>query len=111
MVYSKCRFEFSCNEHLIQNSLNFSWEVKNQEKHDNDEQVILHQCETCGLTFDSSKLLKKHIRCHVIAPITSRECKICSKVFKSEALLRAHSRTHSNLRPYICEVHNYIIEK
>lgn len=81
-----------------------SWEETNIKVEAVDSEVVSHQCETCGITFDSLKLLKKHVRSHVIVPVTKRECKLCSKVFKSEALLRAHGKTHSDLRPYICEV-------
>ncbi|MBN3285247.1 ZN208 protein, partial [Polyodon spathula] len=65
-----------------------------------------HECQSCGKTFASSRILKNHKQLRSKKKKRSHKCAVCSKGFLSLCGLRKHSGTHAGDpkgRPFRCK--------
>ena len=65
--------------------------------------VQRYVCESCPMSFSTSKHLTSHKRLHSIGQY---KCKYCDKLFKTAQHLDQHSVTHTGERKHICSVCN-----
>ncbi|GFO18276.1 protein ovo [Plakobranchus ocellatus] len=59
-------------------------------------------CPVCTLTFDTAKLLQRHLKTH--REIKRFLCTFCAKGFNDTFDLKRHTRTHTGVRPYKCDL-------
>ncbi|KAJ6649313.1 Zinc finger protein, partial [Pseudolycoriella hygida] len=82
---------------LTENKATFEiWSGANQTSEILKREIVVHQCETCAATFETAKLLKKHMQSHDVEPEAEQECecKTCGSSFENSKLLKKHMRTH-----------------
>jgi len=59
-------------------------------------------CDVCGVSFDSARVLRVHLRGHDQSLLPSFECGECKRSFLWPSHLERHMRTHTGVRPYTC---------
>ncbi|XP_052763733.1 uncharacterized protein LOC128205811 [Mya arenaria] len=119
----QCTAEFYTSNHLkrhietIHNKVNYPCEVctktfATKYRRDHHFQVV-HEgkkklvksviCDVCGLSFDGTFKLKRHMSIHT--GIKQHKCEKCGKQYLDLASLKNHiMQIHDNIRPYVCEI-------
>lgn len=104
-VWSDVEISYLC--HTCGKTFNTSSKLRCHEKrvHQHIPVVLFgekkHICEVCGLAFQFSKYLRKHILKHGEKNFV---CETCGKRFETNYKLKMHQECHSEQRPYICKI-------
>ncbi|XP_050303708.1 zinc finger protein OZF-like [Anthonomus grandis grandis] len=73
-----------------------------QKHQDKEDGIKRYTCETCGKSFFSPDMLKRHRLVHTGEKPHS--CKICNKSFAQKYAVETHMKTHSDVRSFSCSL-------